>query len=120
MHTMAPVSERLEALGEIAQLGLSLKPPQWARDIVSSVVKGLRIQVDPGTGIPIEIDTGDPDQLKRLQQIIASTRASVTFGQPQQGAAISFGAMQSVPWIPIALAGAGVLLLVATLSRRKR
>lgn len=96
------------------QLGFSLKPPAWLRNIVGAAVKGTTATVPTPAG-PLTVDLGDPASIARAKAALQGTTFSTTVGTKppsaleQANAAVS----SSVPggWLTIAAGIAAVLLL---------
>jgi hypothetical protein len=106
-------AERVAQLGELADLGFSLKPPKWARNLIKKAVSATKVNVDlPGLPAPIQVDMGDPESIKRLRQTVGAARASVSIGPREPSISQQLErAAEAVPgWVwP---AGIGVLALL--------
>lgn len=111
-------ADRINSLGmtnvcnEDENLGLSLKPPKWLRNIVSGAVKGTTVTVPTPIG-PQTIRVDDPNAMKQIRQAYTP---NITFGPPREQQAIQQAATFGGGGL---LLGAGAVLLVVLLMRRK-
>jgi hypothetical protein len=92
------------------QLGFSLKPPSWLRNIVGAVVHGTTATVPTPAG-PVSVDLGDPASVARARAALTGTRFSTTVGTHPAGALEQANAAvsENVPGGWLTIAGVGLL-----------
>ena len=103
----------------LGEMGLSLKPPKWLRDLGAKVISGTRVTVQTPLG-PFTFDPSNPAEVARLRGMLSQTQ--VTLGPTTPTPLDRAGAL--VDAVPggigtIALAG-GAALALLLLSRGRR
>lgn len=109
-----------ETSTQISGLGLSLKPPQWLRDLGARVISQTHVSVPTPAG-SVVVDLGDPTQLAQIRQAITGAQVQVGPRAPSPLEQLNAGVGTAVPggWGTIAVAAGALLLLMARRRRRR-
>lgn len=97
---------------QLGDLGISLTPPRWLRDLGNAVLRQVRVVVQTPVG-PITVDPSNPDSMRRVQDILRS--AQIQIGQPPPGPIQQVSnAVGAIPggWLTIGALGLGLVLLL--------
>lgn len=90
----------------LADLGFSLKPPKWLRNVVGAVVKQTHVTVPTPTGSQT-FDLNNPADVARMKQIVSQTKVSVGPPAPTPAENLNAAVTGAVPggWGTLAVAG---------------
>lgn len=100
-------------------LGLSLKPPKWLRDLGARVLSETTVSVPTPTGIPVTVDLGNPAELAAIRNALLGARVHVGRSSQPTFTERAEEVASGIPWGAVAI-GAGALLLLFKMRRGRR
>jgi hypothetical protein len=97
-------------------LGISLKPPAWARNIFGAIFKGTTITVPTPLG-PQTFDLGNPADVAALKSMVTQSKVRVsTPGQQPTGPIdqVNKTVQENIPggWLTVIGVAAGIVFLM--------
>jgi hypothetical protein len=122
-----PRETDLDEMAGLADLGFSLKPPKWLRNLGAKLISQTHVAVPTPAG-PKTFDLSNPDHLAELKSLVTGTHVTLgptppTMVDQFESAGANVGkVVESIPggWITIAAVGIGLLLIVPRLMPRAR
>lgn len=100
-----------------SELGFSLKPPEWLRNVFSKAVAGATLKVNTPLGVQ-EIKLDDPNAAK---EAVAAAKSQIArdYLLPTTAAPPVVFAQSNIPWVPIGI-GVAVLAGLAMFAKGRR